>query len=139
MSTEPSTARAAQRSSRPAAHSAHRTTAAAFPPAKPSPPPPAASRPAGSSTPSARSTRRSDDRSALLTACHTNSLAVADTLGAKTVAFPAISTGIFGWPIADAARIAIAAITTTASNVEEVRFVLFDDAAYEVFRRATQP
>ncbi|ACU71153.1 Appr-1-p processing domain protein [Catenulispora acidiphila DSM 44928] len=80
-----------------------------------------------------------DDRSALLTACHTNSLAVADTLGAKTIAFPAISTGIYGWPIADAAHIAIAAITTTATNVKEVRFVLFDDAAYEAFLRATQP
>lgn len=80
-----------------------------------------------------------DDRSALLTACHTNSLAVADSLGAKTIAFPAISTGIFGWPIADAARIAIAAITTTATHVEEVRFVLFDDAAYETFQHATQP
>ena len=79
-----------------------------------------------------------DDRSALLASCHTNSLAVADSLGAKTVAFPAISTGIFGWPMADAARIAVAAVSGASTEVEEVRFVLFDDAAYEAFRHAAQ-
>jgi O-acetyl-ADP-ribose deacetylase (regulator of RNase III) len=77
-----------------------------------------------------------EDRSALLAACHTNSLQVADSLGAKTVAFPAISTGIFGWPVADAARIAIAAVTEAQTDVEEVRFVLFDDAAYNAFDQA---
>lgn len=77
-----------------------------------------------------------EDRSALLAACHTHSLEVADSLGAKTVAFPAISTGIFGWPIADAARIAIATVRTTTTAVEEVRFVLFDDTALEAFQDA---
>ena len=78
----------------------------------------------------------SEDRSALLAACHTNSLAVADTLHAKTVAFPAISTGIFGWPMADAARIAVATVRAASTEVEEVRFVLFDEAAYEAFELA---
>ncbi|MEY9933593.1 O-acetyl-ADP-ribose deacetylase (regulator of RNase III) [Catenulispora sp. GP43] len=81
---------------------------------------------------------RDEDRSALLAACHTNSLEVADTLGATTVAFPAISTGIFGWPIADAARIAVATVSAATTAVEEVRFVLFDDSAYETFVQATQ-
>jgi O-acetyl-ADP-ribose deacetylase (regulator of RNase III) len=79
-----------------------------------------------------------DDRSALLAACHTNSLKVADTLGAKTVAFPAISTGIFGWPITDAARIAIATVRAATTDVEQVRFVLFDDRALEAFQRAAE-
>ncbi|MEZ0114237.1 O-acetyl-ADP-ribose deacetylase (regulator of RNase III) [Catenulispora sp. EB89] len=81
---------------------------------------------------------RDEDRSALLAACHTNSLHVADTLGAKTVAFPAISTGIFSWPIADAARIAIATVRAATTDVDEVRFVLFDTSAYEAFQHAAQ-
>ncbi|WP_194900149.1 O-acetyl-ADP-ribose deacetylase [Catenulispora pinisilvae] len=81
---------------------------------------------------------RTEDRSELLTSCHTNSLAVADSLDAKTVAFPAISTGIFGWPLDDAARIAIAAIRAATTDVEEVRFVLFNEAAYQAFEDAMQ-
>jgi O-acetyl-ADP-ribose deacetylase (regulator of RNase III) len=81
-----------------------------------------------------------DDRSALLAACHTHSLEVAHSLGAKTVAFPAISTGIFGWPIADAARIAVAAARSAASaaEFEEIRFVLFDDSALRTFQEAAR-
>lgn len=81
---------------------------------------------------------KSEDRSALLAACHTNSLQVADSLGAKTVAFPAISTGIYRWPIADAARIAITTVNSAPTDVEEVRFVLFNEAAYEAFQQAAQ-
>ncbi|MGW2155085.1 O-acetyl-ADP-ribose deacetylase [Nonomuraea sp. NPDC001699] len=77
---------------------------------------------------------RSQDRSELLASCHRESLRVADALGARTVAFPAISTGIYGWPLADAARIAVTAVRAAGTSVEEVRFVLFDAAAYEVFR-----
>ncbi|MFI9594338.1 O-acetyl-ADP-ribose deacetylase [Nonomuraea sp. NPDC052265] len=76
----------------------------------------------------------SQDRSELLAACHHESLRVADALGARTVAFPAISTGIYGWPLDDAARIAVTAVRAAGTSVEEVRFVLFDAAAYEVFR-----
>src|SRR5262249_25997921 len=52
-----------------------------------------------------------DDRSALLASCYERSLAVADELGAATVAFPAVSAGIYGWPAADAARIALTTVS----------------------------
>ncbi|MET8975277.1 O-acetyl-ADP-ribose deacetylase [Streptomyces sp. NPDC004539] len=74
-----------------------------------------------------------DDRSALLASCYRESLKVADELGARTVAFPAISAGIYGWPMADAARIAIRTVRGTPTRVEEVRFVLFDEDAYDTF------
>ncbi|MEU6863217.1 O-acetyl-ADP-ribose deacetylase [Streptomyces sp. NPDC046876] len=76
---------------------------------------------------------REEDRSALLASCYRESLRVADELGARTVAFPAISTGIYGWPMDDGARIAIETVRTAKTAVEEVRFVLFDDAAYSTF------
>ncbi|QLE75403.1 O-acetyl-ADP-ribose deacetylase [Streptomyces rectiverticillatus] len=74
-----------------------------------------------------------EDRSHLLASCHRESLRVADELGAKTVAFPAISTGIYHWPMEDAARIAVETVRQTETSVEEVRFVLFDERAYEAF------
>lgn len=74
-----------------------------------------------------------EDRSALLASCYRESLRVADDLGARTVAFPAVSAGIFGWPMRDAARIAVETVRATETAVEEVRFVLFDDQAYEAF------
>ncbi|GAA4785568.1 O-acetyl-ADP-ribose deacetylase [Streptomyces ziwulingensis] len=74
-----------------------------------------------------------EDRSALLASCHHESLRVADQLGARTVAFPAISTGVYGWPLEDAARIALAAVRAADTEVEEVRFVLFDDRAHAAF------
>jgi O-acetyl-ADP-ribose deacetylase (regulator of RNase III) len=80
---------------------------------------------------------RSEDRSHLLASCYRESLVVADALGACTVAFPAISTGIYRWPVEDAARIAITAVRQAApAVVEEVRFVLFSTAAYAVFDSA---
>jgi O-acetyl-ADP-ribose deacetylase (regulator of RNase III) len=76
-----------------------------------------------------------EDRSDLLAACHRNVLRIADELGAQTVAFPAISTGIYGWPLADAARIAIGTIRETDSSVvRDVRFVLFGEAAFNHFK-----
>lgn len=79
----------------------------------------------------------SEDRSGLLTDCHRNSLAVAAELGAASVAFPAISTGIYRWPLESAAEIALAAVRD--SEIELIRFVLFDDHAYKVFTRAASP
>ncbi|MER6630990.1 O-acetyl-ADP-ribose deacetylase [Streptomyces sp. NPDC000987] len=76
-----------------------------------------------------------EDRSGLLASCYRESLRVADELGARTVAFPAISTGVYRWPLPDAARIAVDTVRTTPTAVEEVRFVLFDDRAYEAFAR----
>jgi O-acetyl-ADP-ribose deacetylase (regulator of RNase III) len=74
-----------------------------------------------------------EDRSALLASCYRESLRVADELGARTVAFPAVSAGIYGWPMDDAARIAVSTVRATTTAVEEVRFVLFDEPAYEAF------
>ena len=79
---------------------------------------------------------KNEDRSKLLASCHTESLRVADELGAKTVAFPAISTGVYGYPLDLAAPVAIRAVRDAATSVEEVRFVLFDDAAHDAFQRA---
>ncbi|MEO3797057.1 O-acetyl-ADP-ribose deacetylase [Nonomuraea sp. B10E15] len=76
---------------------------------------------------------RSQDRSGLLASCHRESLRVADSLGARSVAFPAISTGIYGWPVDDAARIAMEAVREAETSVAAVRFVLFDDRAYAAF------
>ncbi|MGQ4429323.1 MULTISPECIES: O-acetyl-ADP-ribose deacetylase [unclassified Streptomyces] len=78
---------------------------------------------------------REEDRSAQLASCYRESLRVADELGARTVAFPAVSAGIFGWPMDDAARIAVETVRATPSAVEEVTFVLFDETAYEAFGR----
>ena len=75
----------------------------------------------------------SKDKSPLLADCFRNSLAVADELGARTVAFPAISTGVYRWPVDDAARIALATLRATDTQVSEVRFVLFDQRAYDAF------
>ena len=69
----------------------------------------------------------------LLASCYRESLRVADELGARTVAFPAVSTGVYGWPMDDAARIAVEAVRAAGTAVEEVRFVLFDDRAYAAF------
>ncbi|MFE6921132.1 O-acetyl-ADP-ribose deacetylase [Nocardia sp. NPDC057663] len=77
-----------------------------------------------------------EDRSALLASCYRESLRVADELGARTVAFPAISTGIFGWPMDDGARIAVDTVRSAGTAVEHVRFVLFDDRALTVFLAA---
>ncbi|GAA0908912.1 O-acetyl-ADP-ribose deacetylase [Streptomyces thermoalcalitolerans] len=76
---------------------------------------------------------RTEDRSHLLASCYRESLRVADELGARTVAFPAISTGVHRWPLDDAARIAVETVRRTGTAVEEVRFVLFDDTAYRAF------
>ncbi|MEU0038539.1 O-acetyl-ADP-ribose deacetylase [Streptomyces sp. NPDC006333] len=74
-----------------------------------------------------------EDRSHLLASCYRESLRVADELGARTVAFPAVSAGVYGWPMEDAARVAVRTVRDTEAAVEEVRFVLFDERAYEAF------
>ncbi|MBT2528663.1 O-acetyl-ADP-ribose deacetylase [Streptomyces sp. ISL-99] len=77
------------------------------------------------------------DQSGLLASCYRESLRVARELGAATVAFPAISTGIFRWPLGDGARIAVRTVREEAGgSVTEVRFVLFDEAAYGAFETA---
>jgi O-acetyl-ADP-ribose deacetylase len=77
---------------------------------------------------------------ALLAACHTNSLALAVAHGLRTIAFPAISTGVYGYPLDLAAPIALAA---TSEHLQrhpgahaEVRFVLFGNEAFGAFAAA---
>ena len=77
-----------------------------------------------------------EDRSALLASCYRESLRVADELGAATVAFPAVSAGIYGWPIDDAARIAIGTVRAPTPQCWKVRFVLFGADVLEAFRKA---
>lgn len=78
----------------------------------------------------------SHDRSDLLASCYREALRVADELGVKTVAFPAVSAGIYGWPIDSAADIALHTVSTTDTRIDEARFVLFGPAAYDAFRAA---
>ena len=77
-----------------------------------------------------------EDRSGLLASCHTESLRIADELGAETIAFPAISTGVFGYPVEKASVVAIEAVRRAETSVGQVRFVLFGRPAYEAFERA---
>jgi O-acetyl-ADP-ribose deacetylase (regulator of RNase III) len=79
---------------------------------------------------------RDPDPAALLASCHAESLRVAGELGAASVAFPAISTGVYGYPVHLAAPVAIGAVRDAASNVDLVRFVLFDTQTLEAFRAA---
>ncbi|MCM2577332.1 O-acetyl-ADP-ribose deacetylase [Streptomyces meridianus] len=80
----------------------------------------------------------SEDRSELLGSCYVESLRVADALGARTAAFPAISTGAYRWPVAEAARIALRAVHGTETGVAEVRFVLIDNTARDAFAETLQ-
>src|SRR5262245_15628008 len=77
-----------------------------------------------------------EDRSSLLASCHVESLRVADEIGARVVAFPAISTGVYGYPLDQAAPVALRAARDAETRVEEGRFVLFDQGAYDAFARA---
>jgi len=81
-----------------------------------------------------------EDRSALLASCYRRSLEVAQEHGARSIGFPAVSAGIYGWPMADAARIAVstvrAAVEASPDDFDLVRFVLFSDDALGLFDRA---
>lgn len=72
----------------------------------------------------------SEDRAEQLRSAYTESLAVADELGAASMAFPLISAGIFGWPRDDAVRQAFTAIGGATTSVEQVTLVLFDEVTF---------
>jgi O-acetyl-ADP-ribose deacetylase (regulator of RNase III) len=83
---------------------------------------------------------KGEDRSAVLASAYRESLRVAEELGAATVAFPAVSAGVFGWPLDDAARIAVeTARAHDPVSVQEVRFVLFNQQAYDAFAAHLRP
>ncbi|WP_112677084.1 O-acetyl-ADP-ribose deacetylase [Micromonospora saelicesensis] len=74
----------------------------------------------------------------VLASCYRRSLEVADEIGARSVAFPAIATGVYGFPADQAAKIAISTIRATPTRVERVRLVAFDDATHELLTAALQ-
>jgi O-acetyl-ADP-ribose deacetylase (regulator of RNase III) len=69
-----------------------------------------------------------------LASCYRRSLAVADELGVRAIAIPAISTGSYGFPGDQAARIAVATIRATPTKVERIRLVAFDGATHDLLR-----
>ncbi len=79
---------------------------------------------------------KSEDRSMQLESCYRESLRVADELGARSVAFPAVSAGIYGWPLDDAARIALSTVQAAETAVQQARFVLFSAEILDAFERA---
>ena len=70
------------------------------------------------------------DRS-LLTSCYSRALAVADELGARSIAFPLVSAGVYGWPLTDAIDAAVATLRGTPTEVQEARLVAFGRATYD--------
>jgi O-acetyl-ADP-ribose deacetylase len=70
----------------------------------------------------------------LLASCYRRSLEVADELGAATIAFPAISTGLYGYPRRDAAAVAVDTLRATRTGVDEVTLVAFDDEGLAIYR-----
>jgi O-acetyl-ADP-ribose deacetylase len=70
----------------------------------------------------------------LLASCHRRSLEVARELGARSIAFPAISCGLYGYPPELAAPVALGAVRVNDEDFDVVRFVLFGDDTYEAFR-----
>ena len=75
------------------------------------------------------------DRS-LLTSCYAGALRVADELGARSVAFPLVSAGVYGWPKDDAVAACVETLRSAATEVTEARIVAFDRATYELVRAA---
>jgi O-acetyl-ADP-ribose deacetylase (regulator of RNase III) len=76
------------------------------------------------------------DPASALRACHVNALRVADDVGARTLAFPAVSCGVYGYPVAEAAPVAVRAVLDAATSVRTVMFVLYDDEAHDAFAAA---
>jgi O-acetyl-ADP-ribose deacetylase len=63
----------------------------------------------------------------------------AERVGARSVAFPAISTGVYGYPAQEAAEVAVATVRSTPSAVEHVRFVCFDEHTASIYRDLLSP
>lgn len=77
-----------------------------------------------------------DGEEALLASAHRRALELAVELGCRTIAFPAISTGIYGFPVERAAPIAVAAAREFTDRLEEIRFVFMDEATRAMFETA---
>ncbi|WP_246136506.1 O-acetyl-ADP-ribose deacetylase [Leekyejoonella antrihumi] len=81
---------------------------------------------------------RGESDPALLAACFSNSLDAAATIGARTIAFPAVSAGVYGWDAAEVARVALGAVRPRVQDFELIRFVLFSDRLLNAFIRAAE-
>lgn len=73
------------------------------------------------------------DEAEMLASCYARALAVADELGAASVAFPAISTGVYGFPRDEAATIAVDTVRSTPTAVRRVVLVAFDAATADLY------
>jgi O-acetyl-ADP-ribose deacetylase len=69
----------------------------------------------------------------LLASCYRQALQVAEELGVRSMALPAVSTGVYGWPLDDAARIAVETVAASSAGVDEAAFVLFGSTTYAAF------
>ncbi|MEV6299777.1 O-acetyl-ADP-ribose deacetylase [Actinoplanes sp. NPDC051861] len=76
-----------------------------------------------------------EDRSPLLRSCYTASLAIAASLGARSIAYPLISSGVYRWPKEDAVAQALAALHGEPTTVELIRLVLFDEQTRQIAER----
>ncbi|HZN18316.1 MAG TPA: O-acetyl-ADP-ribose deacetylase [Micromonosporaceae bacterium] len=72
----------------------------------------------------------------VLASCYRRSLEVADEVGARSIAFPAVATGVYGFPADRAARIAVATLRATPTKVEQIRLVAFDEATRDLLTAA---
>ena len=70
----------------------------------------------------------------LLASCYRSSLARADEVGAESMAFPAISTGVYGYPTTPAASIAVSTVRSIPTNVQVVRFLCFNQQTFDVYQ-----
>jgi O-acetyl-ADP-ribose deacetylase len=70
----------------------------------------------------------------ILASCYRRSLQVADELGARSVAFPAIATGVYGYPPRQAAKIAVEIIRSTPTAVEHIRLIAFDQQTHDILQ-----
>jgi O-acetyl-ADP-ribose deacetylase (regulator of RNase III) len=76
-----------------------------------------------------------DGEAELLASCYRRALELADQIGARSVAFPAISTGVYGYPREDAARVAVETLRSAPTEVEDAILVAFDEATLETYER----
>jgi O-acetyl-ADP-ribose deacetylase (regulator of RNase III) len=74
--------------------------------------------------------------SGVLASCYRRSLQVADAYGVKSIAFPAIATGVYGFPPEEAARIAVATLRVTPTQVSQIRLIAFDEETRGLLQEA---